>query len=281
MTWLRAEGRGKAKNRVYLSGVHKFHNLYPLTFKIKLHVCSCGHSFHKYPWSSEEKARKAGRHGRTWGLIKHSSLQASACKGCQKPPEKRWWESWMQFEERWCARVSGRGISRRPETSPGEEASRAWSPKIYKVGASQKGSFQQHESWIIKKAEHQRTDAFKPWCWRRLLRVPWTARRSNQSILKEINPEYSLEGLMLKHQYFDHLMRRADSLEKTLMLGKTEGRRRSGRQRMRWLDGITDSMDMVFQGSTAAAVHRAAKSRTQQSTVQRVVDQLFLNKFCF
>ena len=100
------------------------------------------------------------------------------------------------------------------------------------------------ESWI-KKAEHQRIDAFEPWCWKRLLRIPWTARRSNQSILKEISPEYSLEGLMLKLkvQCFGHLMWRADSLEKTLMLGETEGGRR-GRQRMRWLDGITDSMDM-------------------------------------
>ena len=100
------------------------------------------------------------------------------------------------------------------------------------------------ERWTIKKAESQRIDAFKLWCWRRLLRVPWTARRSNQSILKEINPEYSLEGLMLKLQYFGHLMQRADSLEKTLMLGKVEGRRRRGQQRMRWLDSITDSMDM-------------------------------------
>ena len=102
------------------------------------------------------------------------------------------------------------------------------------------------ESWTIKKAEHWRIDAFELWCWRRLLRVPWTARRSNQSILKEISPECSLEGLMqkLKLQYFGHLMRRADSFEKTLMLGKIEGRRRSGWQRMRWLDGITDSMDM-------------------------------------
>ena len=100
------------------------------------------------------------------------------------------------------------------------------------------------ESWTIKMAERRKIDAFKLWCWRRLLRVPWTARRSNQSILKEINPEYLLKGLMLKHQNFGHLMRRADSLEKTLMLGKIEGRRRRGRQRMRWLDGITDSMDM-------------------------------------
>ena len=101
------------------------------------------------------------------------------------------------------------------------------------------------ESWTIKKAECWRIDAFELWCWRRLLRVPWTARRSNQSILKEISPEYSMEGLMvkLKHQYFDHVMWRSDSFEKTPMLGKTEGRRR-GRQRMRWLDGITDSMDM-------------------------------------
>ena len=102
------------------------------------------------------------------------------------------------------------------------------------------------ESWTIKKAERQRIDAFKLWCWRRFLRVPWTAKRSNQSILKEISPEYSLEGLMLKLklQYFGHLMRRADSFKKTLMLGKIEGRRRRARQRMRWLDGITDSMDM-------------------------------------
>ena len=100
------------------------------------------------------------------------------------------------------------------------------------------------ESWTIKKAEYQRNDAFELWCWRRLLRIPWTARKSNQSILKEISPEYSLEGLMLKLQNFGHLMQRTDSLEKTLMLGKIEGRRRRGRQRMRWLDGITDSMDM-------------------------------------
>ena len=102
------------------------------------------------------------------------------------------------------------------------------------------------ESWTIKKAEHRRTDAFELWCWRRLLRVPWTARRSNQSILKEISPEYSLGGLMLKPklQYFDHPMRRTDSLEKTLMLGNIEGRRRRGRQRIRRLDGITNSMDM-------------------------------------
>ena len=103
-----------------------------------------------------------------------------------------------------------------------------------------------YESWTIKKAEHQRIDAFELWCWRRLLRVPWTARRSNQSILKEISPEYSLEGLMLKLklQYFGPLMQRADSFEKTLMLGKIDGGRRRGRQKMRWLDGITDSMDM-------------------------------------
>ena len=102
-----------------------------------------------------------------------------------------------------------------------------------------------YESWAIKKAERQRIDAFESWCWRRLLRVPWIARRSNQSILKKINPEYSREGLMLKLQYFGPLMERANSLEKTLMQGKIEGRRR-GQQRMRWLDGITDSMDMNF-----------------------------------
>ena len=110
-----------------------------------------------------------------------------------------------------------------------------------------------YESWTVKKAERQRTDAFELWCWRRLLRVPWTARRSNQSILKEINPEYSLEGLMLKlkFQYFGHLMQRADSFEKTSILGKNEGGRRRERQRMRWFDGITNSMEMSlsrFQG---------------------------------
>jgi len=102
------------------------------------------------------------------------------------------------------------------------------------------------DSWTIKKAEHQRINAFELWCWRRLLRVPWTARRSNQSILKEISPEHSLEGLMLKLklQYFGHLMRRTDSLGKTLMLGKSDGERRRGGQRMKWLDGVTDSLDM-------------------------------------
>ena len=107
------------------------------------------------------------------------------------------------------------------------------------------------ESWIIKKAEHQRIGAFELWCWRRLLRIPWTARRANQSIIKEISSEYSLEGLMLKLklQYFSHLMQRTDSLEKTLMMRKIEGRRRRGRQRMRWLDGITDLKDMSLSPS--------------------------------
>ena len=129
------------------------------------------------------------------------------------------------------------------------------------------------ENWTIKKAEHQRTDAFELWCWRRLLRVPWTARRSNQSILKDISPGCSLEGLMLKLklQYFGHLMQRADSLEKTLMLRKIEGKRRRGRQRMRWLDGITDynghgfgwTPELVLDREAwRAAVHGVAKSQT-------------------
>ena len=121
-----------------------------------------------------------------------------------------------------------------------------------------------YESWTIKKAECQRIDAFELWCWRRLLRIPWTARRSNQLVLKEINPEYSLEGLMLnlKLQYFGHLMWRTDSLEKTLMLGRTEDRKRRGRQRMRWLDGITEWMDMK---AWPAAVHGVAKSQKRMT----------------
>ena len=147
-------------------------------------------------------------------------------------------------------------------------------------------------NWTIKKAEHPRIDAFELWCWRRLLKVSWTARRSSQSILKEINPEYSLEGLMLKlkFQYFGHLMQRADSFEKTLMLGKTEGGRRRGWQRMRWLDGITDSTDMNLsklqetvkdREPRHAVVHGVAEGKTWLSNWTPISFTRFLRVILF